>query len=883
MLTEGHVFLLVPLASAASRGSNDSIDKVFDDGNDAEPEHPTKRDDDVLVETIAKDVSEVVVEKTKKSKRKRKAIEDASGSTLPPKKLKEDYYAATSNIDVKSLVAICGLILEGSSVPSEVTEPRVVASVTPTPDHGEDGPTYFMSGLNLRTHPLAMKCVVSLDDSHHLGSRFEVNSFARSPVADAPIMIVVVTTTIAADVFVVPVSMGRVESRNLENFKDSMSAGRANANVSSSSKLNKPATSSNYFYALQDLDFEILHHIYVPKWKVTNDSILDDLYILNLMLGQHDKYALGAEVRMRTEHTLEQKDKLEDKCAEQAALLSEKDVEIADLKSLLSLKEAEVAEAIRLHGQLSIVEAADAIKGLKEKNLAIEEEKNVLSVKVTTLKFVTAAKEIELVSFFAQVAKHTSNLSSFQLSRDELGSMVASLKSERDSLADQRSLLETAFKLFRGRMEAMQDEHAMVLVHLVAKLDAQLLEMAAHLEEEIYPRFLTTISGRRWILTHGLKLIVLKCLQSFKYLCTLGETIGYAINKGMQDGLKGGIGHGKAGRDLSIIEAYDPSAEAKYVDALNALRTMDFSLLFVLKSKKDACMANLMDSLRFEGPLAEIPKVEKLQPSLEQLKLAIHMMENDVVLGETSLSFSLQVVHSPSTSATTKPITSLSTTFSSSDVVPPLFVSDYQVSDAKPHDEDPPAITFKEEELGMTPESELASIFCMACFIVLVDEVSWLETYVTDLGIIVFFNIGFALASWIASYSLLSSKRITAFVLYLNENGVSPLLDLIIVRCAHKTCEISSDLDRNLFKLASFPFSLCTSFKHFGDGKLRTTSTYLGKPSIRQHSLCIPETYPLSPKDISMYLRLGAVVSLDGTERGYQGRCLSELSAMKVL
>nr|GFB55649.1 reverse transcriptase domain-containing protein [Tanacetum cinerariifolium] len=32
----------------------------------------------------------------------------------------------------------------------------------------------------------------------------------------------------------------------------------------------------------------------------------------------------------------------------------------------------------------------------------------------------------------------------------------------------------------------------------------------------------------------------------------------------------------------------------------------------------------------------------------------------------------------------------------------------------------------------------------------------------------------------------------TAYVSYVSENGVSSLLDLIIVRCAHKTCEVSS-------------------------------------------------------------------------------------------
>ncbi|GKB43990.1 hypothetical protein Tco_0888932 [Tanacetum coccineum] len=666
-LTEGHVVPLVPPTLAASVSSNDSIDKLFDDGNDVGREHPTERDDDVLAETIAKDVLKVV-EKTKKPKWNRKVTEDASGSTLPPKKLREDYHVATSNIDGKSLATIRGLIPEGFSVPSEVTEPRVVAFVTPTPDCGDDRPTDSVFGLNLRTHPPSMRYVVSLDDSHHSGSHSKVNSFARSPVADAPVMTVVITTTIVADVFVVPVSKDRVKSGNLENFGDFVSVGRANENVASFSKLNEPATSSDSFYASQDLDSKTLHRIYVPKWKVTNDSVLDDpcvchdlkdrlatpalLSQLRAMkfdrlytefnVGAARQMCLRAEVRMRAEHTLEQKDKLEDKCVEQAALLSEKDAEIADLKSLLSLKKAEV--------------------GLKEKNLELEEEKNVLFEKVTTLESVTAAKETELASLSAQVAKLTSDLS--------------------------RSSLESAFELFKGRMKAMQDEQEKVLGNRVADLDAQLLEMAAYLEEEFYPRFLNTISGRRWILTHGLKL----------------------------DGLKAGIDHGKAGRDLSVIEAYDPFAEAKNVDAVNTLRTVDFSLLSVLKSKKDACMADLM-------------------------------AEDDVLLRETSLSFSLQVIHSrvqrvreeimekrlsltdvmvplaeplssksligeASTSiipATTGPITTLSTTFASSSVVPHLSVSYYQVLDAEPHDEDPPAVTFEEEKLDTNPDAPSAA------------------------------------------------------------------------------------------------------------------------------------------------------------------------------
>ncbi|GKG61964.1 hypothetical protein Tco_0623681, partial [Tanacetum coccineum] len=42
----------------------------------------------------------------------------------------------------------------------------------------------------------------------------------------------------------------------------------------------------------------------------------------------------------------------------------------------------------------------------------------------------------------------------------------------------------------------------------------------------------------------------------------------------MHDGLKAWIDHGKVGRDLSAIEAYDPFAKAKYVDVVNALHAM---------------------------------------------------------------------------------------------------------------------------------------------------------------------------------------------------------------------------------------------------------------------------------------------------------------------
>nr|GFA42532.1 hypothetical protein [Tanacetum cinerariifolium] len=298
------------------------------------------------------------------------------------------------------------------------------------------------------------------------------------------------------------------------------------------------------------------------------------------------------------------------------------------------------AEAILLHEQVFVVEAADV-------------------------------EETKVVSLTAQVAQLTFDLSGSQFSCNELTSKVVSLESEKGGLVNQISSLESAFELFKQQIEAMQDEQATALHNWVMKLEAQLLDMAAHLEEEFYPRYLTTISGWRWILTHGLKL----------------------------DGLKAGVDHGKAGRDLSVIKAYDPSAKSKYIDVVNALGAVDFSLLTELESKNDASMVDLMDSLGLEGPLAEILGEGDLQPSPKQLMLPIHRTEDNILLGETSLSFSLQVVHSRvqrvSTfvaPATADLINTLSMTFSPSGVVPPLSIPDYQVLDTEPHDGDPSSI-----------------------------------------------------------------------------------------------------------------------------------------------------------------------------------------------
>ncbi|GJR43653.1 hypothetical protein Tco_1311756 [Tanacetum coccineum] len=402
----------------------------------------------------------------------------------------------------------------------------------------------------------------------------------------------------------------------------------------------------------RELNTETLHQVFVPQWNVLNDSLLDDSdvsrefidhlappalfsqiremdyhhLLMEFNVGTACQAFLNAEVRIRTEYCLSERGRLESECKKQADLLKAREDEIENLKAQLLLKEAKVTEVVRLRAQVSAAEAtekmhADEIDALKQRNVALGNEKDSLDGKVTELQSSVLAKELEL---------------------KDLNVVVSSLKSQNDDLVDQ----VLGYERLKEQIEEFQDAQMNIVNDKVVKLDADLLEMDLHMEEKFYPHLLTTISGQRWLLTRGLKLDVVKCLTSSEYLTALGSAISHVIEKGMQSGLSAGIDHGKAGRILEDVVAYNPAAEADFNSALQRLREVDFRLLAELSSHKDASAADIMDLIRLESPLANAPGMSDLQPNVEQLTLPIHRPEDQVVLGETSLSFALSVAHS---------------------------------------------------------------------------------------------------------------------------------------------------------------------------------------------------------------------------------------------
>ncbi|GKB55997.1 hypothetical protein Tco_0912183 [Tanacetum coccineum] len=340
---------------------------------------------------------------------------------------------------------------------------------------------------------------------------------------------------------------------------------------------------------------------------------------------------------MRTEYNIFEKRRWKSLAEEKDNLLQVKDKEIEELKSQLLKAKEESVEVAQLRARVSGLEATEGslrgeVASAKEHNGLLEQECGSLKLKVTSLEYTIVKKDRELF---------------------DLGASSSSLKSQNQSLVNQVHELETSstdlrekLEMYEGslkRLEEFQDNLMRPLETRLAEIDADFTRCCMRFQESFHPHLLNVVAGRRWLLTHGMQLLMAKCLNSTEYMEALGHAFGRAIEKGMQEGLAAGIEHGQAGRCLTDLEAYIPSAEVDFNSAVRDLRDLNFPLLQELSNKKDASTWDIMDLLRLDDAVAEALGMTDLQPDVSQLMVPVHHKQDRVVIGSQALSVALDI------------------------------------------------------------------------------------------------------------------------------------------------------------------------------------------------------------------------------------------------
>ncbi|GKB58724.1 hypothetical protein Tco_0914910, partial [Tanacetum coccineum] len=135
-------------------------------------------------------------------------------------------------------------------------------------------------------------------------------------------------------------------------------------------------------------------------------------------------------------------------------------------------------------------------------------------------------------------------------------------------------------------------------------MDARLDKLSIDFDEELYPHMLTVIAGRCWLIRHGLRLTILKYAKSSEIRQAFADVMSVGLAKGMIEGLKYVIEHGKAGYDLGDVEGYDLEANDKFVKALQDLEDLKYPIVDQLERLKDIPIDLIMASLHLENPWA---------------------------------------------------------------------------------------------------------------------------------------------------------------------------------------------------------------------------------------------------------------------------------------
>ncbi|GJS47075.1 hypothetical protein Tco_0597196 [Tanacetum coccineum] len=360
--------------------------------------------------------------------------------------------------------------------------------------------------------------------------------------------------------------------------------------------------SDDSFYEIPDVDPAMAKLWYVLKWNITNDSLLDDAFFCHTLVDRVAPLAFFSDLRTMGYDQL----------------FIEFNVGAARQICLGSVVRLRTEHELELKEKLRVKYAARG-KLLEERDLEIFELKSKLAEKETE-----AAEAIRLRDQVSSLSGEkfalTAEVSGLKVTITQKGHDISLLDSHATSLtsglenAKVVSSLHVGFQDFKKKMEVQQEEQAQELYNRVVELEAHLA--------------------------------LLKCLKSSEYQGILGHALGRSVDFGMQVGLEVGHEHESAGRSLSVVDAYNPeTAKANYIDAVKALEDVDFPLVNLLKSKKDAGMDEVLDCFLLDGPAADLPKAVHLQPCLEQLMVPIHHAGDKTIVRETSLSFSLMNVY----------------------------------------------------------------------------------------------------------------------------------------------------------------------------------------------------------------------------------------------
>nr|GEW00940.1 transposase (putative), gypsy type [Tanacetum cinerariifolium] len=814
-LLETTVGRVVPLLSVApDRSSCDlkaSVDKLFDEGGSGEQED--QGDSAGGGHGIG-----VQLVDTK--------VVDAGEPSHLVKKLRGDYGApGVPAVGGKSQSAVQRLLagavqhveVRGGAMP---TFPFVSSSVSTTPEREGGDYTKFLAGANLRTLEAPHRFIISSNSSDPSGvniAEAEVDSVVRTFV---PIMTNATTATPIDDL----ADIAKEKLVRASVFGgDSSSAGESHPISGGFSDRTGGEFLVGGIRTVVDPDSN-LQRVYVPHSSLESRQI-----------------SLGAEVRMRAEYNIKDKKRLKSVVNEKDSLLKSMCDEIESLKAQLLIKEAEAGEASEL--DIKVTDLAASVK-VREQEVA-DLDAVVTSVKLQNDSLADQVHKLEVASFGLQEKlSHYKNLTKrLEEFQDAQLKVVNDIHENLYADFVEMALhMEEKFypclltTIFRRRWLLT---HGMELAITKCLYSCEYLStLGAAIGKAIEKGIQDGLAAE---ITHGVEGRTLADVAAYN---PSAEADYFSALQRLQN------------INFSLLAELRSNKDASVDTIMNILRLEDNLTEMLGLIESHPCVDQLMVPIH-HSPDRVVVGATSLSFALDVFDARVRKIRENIasqrpalrdVFTPISEPFSAEVLTGTRGTSDTVPTpitTALFVTSISASTILPISTDDYEiahteggedvVADVKavadeganpfPNVADIPcsrkgvsnavskhvrsfAQCFCDFVWSLPLRSELAPVFRVACFVVSIDKVSWMEACVSDPGVVISFYFGFdpcflycsflslflqeiqadpraSLFLTISTSAVLKvgmpiSAGITASAPYVNENGISPLLDLIM-------------------------------------------------------------------------------------------------------
>ncbi|GJW20687.1 hypothetical protein Tco_0031309 [Tanacetum coccineum] len=138
------------------------------------------------------------------------------------------------------------------------------------------------------------------------------------------------------------------------------------------------------------------------------------------------------------------------------------------------------------------------------------------------------AKEEEVRKLEQEVKSLRAANAEVQGLRNQTKNLETLLEAEQVSTLQAQIIGEERIKAAFKDFKRLEDEK---VEQRCTKMDARLDALSINFDEELYPHMLTAISGRRWVIGHGLRLAVMKCTESTELRQAFADVVSTGIVK----------------------------------------------------------------------------------------------------------------------------------------------------------------------------------------------------------------------------------------------------------------------------------------------------------------------------------------------------------------